>query len=84
MKKIKQLTSLGEGWSHGNAFYRQCRIIYFFNLACWKRNKSCQLAVKITKENRCTVAYRRDQQRERAGKNTGKNTLAGKLPHLDL
>lgn len=44
---------------------------YFFNLACWKRNKSCQLGVKITKENRCTVAYRRDQQREQ-GKILGK------------
>lgn len=44
---------------------------YFFNLACWKRNKSCQIGVKTTKENKCTVGYRRDQQKEQ-GKIVGK------------
>lgn len=44
---------------------------YVFYLACWKRNKACQLGVKITKENRCTVAYRRIQHREQ-GKILGK------------
>ena len=37
--------------------------LFIFYLVYWKRNKSYQLAVKITKENRCTVTYNRDQQK---------------------
>lgn len=69
MKKNKTTDFIKRGMVSWECILYTTQDYLFFNFECWKGKKSCQLAVKITKKNRCTVAYRRDQQQ---GKILGK------------